>query len=73
MNYSNFLVTVSDKIARVSINRPQKANALNLPAWEELKAVMEEMADRKDVRVIILSGEGRLFCAGIDLELLMSV
>jgi enoyl-CoA hydratase len=73
MGYAHFLVTVSEKIARVSINRPQKANALHMPAWEELKAVMEEMSERADVRVVILSGEGKLFCAGIDLELLMSV
>ncbi|MBL7852605.1 MAG: crotonase/enoyl-CoA hydratase family protein [Cyclobacteriaceae bacterium] len=73
MGYAHFQVTVSEKIARVSINRPQKANALHLPAWEELKAVMEEMGQRADVRVVVLSGEGKLFCAGIDLELLMSV
>lgn len=72
-SYKHFLVNVSDKIAEVSINRPEKANALNMAAWEELKAVMEEMAGRKDVRVIILKGEGKIFCAGIDLELLMSV
>ncbi len=72
MAYSHFLVTVSDKIAQVSLNRPQKANALHMPAWEELKAVMEELGNRKDVRVIVLSAEGKLFCAGIDLELLMS-
>lgn len=73
MAYQFFQVTVSNKVARVSINRPQKANALHLPAWEELKTVMEEMSQRTDVRVVLLSGEGKLFCAGIDLELLMSV
>ena len=44
-----------------------------MPAWEELKAIAEELSERKDVRVIVLSGEGKLFCAGIDLDLLMSV
>jgi len=73
MAYSSFLLSVEDKVANVSFNRPQKANSLNLAAWEELKAVMEEMGERKDVRVVILGGEGRIFCAGIDLELLMSV
>ena len=73
MSYSHFLVSVSEKIAQVSINRPQKANALHMPAWEELKAIADELSERKDVRVIVLSGEGKLFCAGIDLELLMSV
>ncbi len=73
MNYTNLLVSVSENIAQVSINRPQKANALHMPAWEELKAIADELSARKDVRVIVLSGEGKLFCAGIDLELLMSV
>lgn len=73
MSYSHFLVSVSEKIAQISINRPQKANALHMPAWEELKAIADELSERKDVRVIVLSGEGKLFCAGIDLELLMSV
>ncbi len=73
MTYSHFQVSINEKIAHVSINRPQKANALHLAAWEELKAVFETLSTQKEVRVIILSGEGKLFCAGIDLELLMSV
>ena len=73
MDYKHFQVSIADKIGRIAINRPQKANALHMPAWEELKTAMEEMNDRSDVRVVILSGEGKLFCAGIDLELLMSV
>lgn len=73
MERAHFRVRVTDKVAHVSINRPQKANALHLPAWEELKAIMEEMGRDPEVRVVILKGEGKLFCAGIDLELLMSV
>jgi len=73
MPYNNFLVTILNKVARVSINRPQKANALHQESWEELKAIFESLSVREDVRVVILSGEGKLFCAGIDLELLMSV
>lgn len=73
MAYTSFLVSVEDKVARISFNRPQKANSLHMAAWEELKSIMEEMGERRDVRVVVLSGEGRIFCAGIDLELLMSV
>jgi enoyl-CoA hydratase len=73
MSYNHFLLSVSNKIANVSFNRPQKANSLHMPAWEELKAIIEELSKRKDVRVVVLTGEGNLFCAGIDLELLMSV
>ena len=73
MDFAHFRVTITDKVAHVSIHRPQKANALHLPAWEELKTVMEEMGRNPEVREVILNGEGKLFCAGIDLELLMSV
>ncbi len=73
MTYSNFLVSINEKIAHVSINRPDKANALNQQAWEEMKTIFESLSQNREVRVIILSGEGRLFCAGIDLEMLMSV
>ena len=68
MNYSHFLVSIVDKVAHVSFNRPQKANALHMPAWEELKTIAEELSERKDVRAIVLSGEGKLFCAGTRIE-----
>ncbi len=73
MNYTSFRVSIHQKIAQVSIDRPQKANALHLEAWKEMKLIFESLSVQKDVRVIVLSGEGKLFCAGIDLELLMSV
>lgn len=73
MTFEHFRVALSDKVAQVAINRPQKANALHLAAWEELKAVMEDLGRRPEVRAIVLQGEGKIFCAGIDLELLMSV
>ena len=73
MNYSCFKIAIQEKIAHVSINRPEKANALHQQAWIEMKSIFESLSIDKEVRVIILSGEGRLFCAGIDLALLMSV
>jgi len=73
MDYENFTVTQNDKVALVSINRPEKVNALHLKAWEELKLLFEALAHTEEVRVIILSGEGKHFCAGIDLKLLASI
>jgi enoyl-CoA hydratase len=71
--YTHFRVEISQWIAHVVINRPQKANALHQEAWAELKAIFEALDVNMEVRAIVLSGEGKLFCAGIDLELLMSV
>ncbi len=73
MKYEHFLYSIENHIAKVSFNRPVKANALHLSAWEELQAIFEEIDDTYEARAVILSGEGRHFCSGIDLELLMSV
>lgn len=68
--YETYLVDVENKIAHVRFNRPDKANSLAQEGWDELEAIFTELDTRSDVRVIILSGEGKNFCAGIDLELL---
>ncbi len=73
MNYKYFKVEIEHKIAQVAFNRPEKANALHMDAWTEMKTIFETLSRTDDVRVIILSGEGKHFCAGIDLELLMSI
>jgi enoyl-CoA hydratase len=69
--YQTFLVDIQEQVAHLRLNRPKKANALNHQAWVELKAVFEEMDATPEVRVIVLSGEGKHFCAGIDLAYLM--
>ncbi|MEM7345048.1 MAG: crotonase/enoyl-CoA hydratase family protein [Chloroflexota bacterium] len=73
MTYETFNVTIENKIAQVSFNRPEKFNALNETAWRELETIFNTLSDTPEARVIILSGEGKHFCAGIDLSLLMSV
>lgn len=73
MEYQYFAVHLEDHIAQVTINRPEKANALNLPAWEEMRRIFDDLNKNTAVRVIILRGEGKHFCAGIDLETLMNL
>ena len=73
MNSNHFKVEIENKIAQVFFNRPEKANALHMEAWIEMQTVFETLSKDDDVRVIILAGEGKHFCAGIDLELLMSI
>ena len=73
MNYHHFLVDIKDKIATVSFNRPDKANALHMEAWDEMRLIFNQLSETPEARVIILKGEGKHFCAGIDLELLMSL
>ncbi len=72
-NYEFFKVSISSGIAHVAFNRPEKSNAVNETGWRELKAIFEELDDTAEARVIILSGEGKNFCSGIDLQLLMTL
>jgi enoyl-CoA hydratase len=67
-------LSIENHIAVVTINRPEKVNALNQTAWDEIEAVFNELDENPAVRVIVLEGgESKHFCAGIDLGLLMSV
>ncbi len=67
-------LSIQNHIAVLAINRPDKMNALNQTAWDEIEAVFEDLDENPDVRVVVLTGgESKHFCAGIDLSLLMSV
>ena len=55
-------------ILTVTLNRPAVFNALNVPLLEELLAAFQEEAEKPEVRCVILTGAGRAFCAGQDLE-----
>jgi len=64
---------VDNHVAEVYLNRPDKANAMNAPMWDELQACFEWLDQEPTVRAVILAGNGRHFCAGIDLEMLAGV
>ena len=67
MAYDLLLLDISDRIATVTINRPEKLNALNDAMMREIGAVFEELAADKSVGAIILTGAGRAFVAGADI------
>jgi enoyl-CoA hydratase/carnithine racemase len=60
-------VTVADRIADVRFNRPDKMNALDPAQFTAIGAAIDALATRDDVRCVVLSGEGRAFCAGLDM------
>ena len=59
-------VNVADKVAVVTIDRPEKKNALTLEMREQLWTAFEGLAERDEVRAVILTGAGGAFCAGMD-------
>ena len=61
------LLEVEDGIATVTLNRPEQLNAINLAIGLRWLQVFDELDRRNDVRVVILTGAGRAFCAGADL------
>lgn len=62
-----YLVEKKPPIAWVYLNRPQKKNAMNPPAWKDSPAIFEDLDNDPEIRAVILAGKGEAFCAGIDL------
>ena len=72
MAYETLSLTVEDRIAVLSINRPDKLNALNDATIAELGAAIDEIRERDDVGGAIITGAGRAFVAGADIAELAS-
>jgi enoyl-CoA hydratase len=68
MDYENVLYEVDDRIAIITLNRPEKRNALSWPLLAELSAALKRAEREKNIRVIILKGAGSCFSAGHDLS-----
>jgi enoyl-CoA hydratase/carnithine racemase len=60
-------ISISDGIADVRLVRPDKMNALDAAMFDALVAATERLSKEKGVRAVVLSGEGRAFCAGLDM------
>lgn len=65
-------ISITDHIAQVTLNRPDKANAVNLAMFDALGAAGRELAENRAIRAVVLTGAGENFCAGIDVSLLSS-
>ena len=67
------IYAVADRVATITLNRPDKLNAWTATIEKEVRASLEEAGRDDGVRVIVLTGAGRGFCAGADMSLLTSV
>ncbi len=69
MNYENIIVEKNDDfIGEITLNRPKNLNTFNIPLALELDHALNELDHDKSVRVVIIKGSGRVFCAGIDIS-----
>lgn len=66
--YETILLKTNDGIGFVTLNRPEKRNALNPKFFDEMSLVLERLIADDAVRVIIITGSGGIFCAGNDLK-----
>ncbi|ASS74309.1 enoyl-CoA hydratase [Tumebacillus algifaecis] len=68
MALEHLLFEVKDGIATIILNRPEARNAFSIPMIEAWVQALEECRDRTDIRVVVLTANGRAFCAGGDVK-----
>ena len=71
--YETLTLSLVDHIATIRLNRPDKANAMNLAMWHEIRQAFKWVDATPEVRVAILEGEGKLFTSGIDVQMMMGM
>lgn len=73
MNYDTLTVSENKNVITVALNRPEVHNAMNELLIKELTGCFAELNNKKNVRVIILTGNGKSFCGGADLNWMKSM
>jgi enoyl-CoA hydratase/carnithine racemase len=66
--WKHFEFEVSSSVARLTFNRPEKLNALTFDVYADLRDLLIELPQRGDARVLVISGRGKGFCSGGDVE-----
>lgn len=68
MSYDTLIYDVADRVATITLNRPDRLNAINDVMPGEIRTAVEEATGDEDVHVIVITGAGRAFCSGYDLR-----
>src|SRR5262245_44194567 len=68
MAYDTLQIEVNDGVAVLTFNRPEKKNAMNPRLHEDMTAALEQLRYQTDARVLVITGAGNSFCAGMDLK-----
>jgi enoyl-CoA hydratase/carnithine racemase len=67
-DWQHFSFGVSDGVATVTLNRPEKLNPLTFESYADLRDLLHELPHREDTRVLVIRGEGKGFCGGGDVN-----
>jgi len=67
-NTPRIALEIKDQIAFVTLNRADKLNALDMPMFEAIVKAIKQLKKNKDIRAVILSGDGAAFCSGLDVK-----
>src|SRR2546427_3598134 len=70
--FSTLLLDITGSLATITLNRPEKRNAISTHMMAELQSALDEV-EKSHTRVGILTGAGKAFCAGMDLEMLSTI
>lgn len=73
MQFETLSITQNGHVATVSLNRPDKANAMNWQMWQDIRSAMQWADRTPEVRAVVLQGEGKHFTSGIDLTMMMGL
>ena len=68
MTYNCFELNIDNKVAHLTLSRPEKRNAMNLEFWDELPAIIKDIDENSKARVIVISSTGPHFTAGLDIQ-----
>jgi len=71
MEYNRVKISINAQIARVVLTRPDKHNALDMKMFYAIDAAIKKLRKNKNIRVVIVSGEGKSFCSGLDVKSIM--
>lgn len=73
MKYQEVEYSVDNGVATVALNRPERLNAVSVQMYDEMRAALKEADEDESIRVIVLTGNGRGFCAGADTSRLTGI
>lgn len=73
MEFDTIVLEKKEGIARITLNRPKQLNAVNEEVLLELRAAIEDIEKDDTVRVVVIAGSGRAFCAGADLAFMKGI